>query len=562
MRLTQHLVPAQRRWQLLVVLTPADLIPLPERNVSFLDDCLSGRCRQLVISLWQDRTPARWEADQVMLRYYTDTLDMHIDQSSSNQAPAGKLEVMASCAAFKYVDLFAGIGGFHSMLDHAGGRCVYASEIDPAALRTYQHNWVDGLSPRAAPVINTDINLDTPERGEINVPPHDVLAAGFPCQPFSKSGYQRGMEETRGTLFWNIARILEKRRPSVVLLENVRNLAGPRHAHEWDVIITTLRQLGYRVSSIPTVFSPHFLPPSLGGTPQVRDRVFILGTYVGRSRAEKEIDTPPTVTRGPVEHWDPLAWDVDWVLDDDETINGIERYRLHNDEVAWIDAWDDLMQRIRESSGKRLPGFPLWADHWVPSGDLDPLEMDTLPKWKRDFLIKNAKFFDEHRAVIRKWRRDHPEFMTFPASRRKLEWQAQDVGSLWDTVMHFRPSGIRAKAPTYLPALVAITQTSIIGPRRRRLTPHEAARLQGLPDSFRFDNHRDAQSYKQVGNGVAVGAAWHVFRTHVDRDQDDLPRSLVKAVLQAPDNPSPGALHPDAEAYERGRDGEVGSEAS
>ena len=152
-----------------------------------------------------------------------------------------------------------------------------------------------------------------------------MLAAGFPCQPFSKSGFQRGMDEARGTLFWNIARILETRKPSVVLLENVRNLAGPRHTHEWDVIIQTLRELGYRVSSTPTVFSPHFLPPWKGGTPQVRDRVFILGTYVGPERALRETDVAPTLVRGPVDGWDVRDWRADWILDDDVQIAGVEQ---------------------------------------------------------------------------------------------------------------------------------------------------------------------------------------------------------------------------------------------
>ena len=203
-------------------------------------------------------------------------------------------------AAFRYADLFAGIGGFHAMLDHAGGRCVYVSEIDREARQTYLRNWVEPLPESRRPVVNTDITMATPDDGPVDVPPHDVLAAGFPCQPFSKSGYQRGMDEARGTLFWNIARILEDRRPAVVLLENVRNIAGPRHTHEWDVIIQTLREIGYRVSSTPSVFSPHFLPPSLGGTPQIRDRVFILGTFVGPQRAMAEVDVAPTVVRGAV----------------------------------------------------------------------------------------------------------------------------------------------------------------------------------------------------------------------------------------------------------------------
>ncbi|KRC92761.1 DNA methyltransferase [Terrabacter sp. Root85] len=453
-------------------------------------------------------------------------------------------------APFTYVDLFAGIGGFHAMLDHAGGRCVYVSEIDPEARQTYIRNWVDPLPETHQPIVNTDITIATPDDGPVEVPAHDVLAAGFPCQPFSKSGYQRGMDEARGTLFWNIARILEERTPAVVLLENVRNLAGPRHRHEWDVIIQTLRELGYRVSSTPSVFSPHFLPPSLGGTPQVRDRVFILGTYVGPERAMAEVDVPPTVVRAPVDGWSVQDWDADWILDNDSTIPNLSKYQLTGDETEWINVWDDLVQRMWSARGTRLPGFPLWADAWIPERGLDPIELDALPRWKADFLIKNARFYDEHRDIIDDWKKANRSFAKFPESRRKLEWQAQDTGSLWETVMHLRPSGIRAKAPTYLPALVAITQTSIIGSRRRRLTPHEAARLQGFSRSFSFGDQRDQASYKQVGNGVAVGAAWHVFRTHVEQSAADLPGRLVKAVLSATLSPSGDALSPAAHLHE------------
>ena len=116
--------------------------------------------------------------------------------------------------------------------------------------------------------------------------------------------------------------------------------------------------------------------------------------------------------------------------------------------------------------------------------------------------------------------------------------------------MHFRPSGIRAKAATYLPALVAITQTSVVGSRGRRLTPHEAARLQGLPRSFQFANSREAASYKQVGNGVAAGAAWYVLREHVKQNKDDLPLCVASAILGADLNPCPDALSPAAYVFE------------
>jgi DNA (cytosine-5)-methyltransferase 1 len=178
----------------------------------------------------------------------------------------------------------------------------------------------------------------------------------------------------------------------------------------------------------------------------------------------------------------------------------------------------------------------------VPERTLDVEELEQLPRWKQQILLKNARFYDDNKSVIDDWRASHPEFAHFPTSRRKLEWQARDAASLWDSVMHFRPSGIRAKEATYLPALVAITQTSVYGPRRRRITPHEAARLQGLPESFTFGDQKDAASYKQVGNGVAVGAAWHVFREHVLRDADDLPAHLVASVREAPLAPPTSVL--------------------
>ena len=98
-----------------------------------------------------------------------------------------------------------------------GGTSTYAVEKDEAAAKVYERNW-------RIPALG-DIVADTEKR--MRVPEHDVLAAGFPCQPFSKSGYQRGMDEARGTLFWNILEILRVRRPTVVLLENVRNLCWP-----------------------------------------------------------------------------------------------------------------------------------------------------------------------------------------------------------------------------------------------------------------------------------------------------------------------------------------------
>ena len=432
--------------------------------------------------------------------------------------------------AFTFIDLFAGIGGFHAALSSMGGECVYAVEIDRQAAKVYERNW--GLDPFG------DITQDANDE-VMNVPPHDVLVAGFPCQPFSKSGAQRGMDETRGTLYWNILKIIEAHHPKMVLLENVRNLAGPRHVHEWQVIIETLRAEGYRVAENPAIFSPHLMPRDLGGRPQVRERVFISATYVGAAADEEILAPERVVANRAVGDWDPKSWvlDTGLPLDADHHAEGCD---LTESERYWVDAWNEFVELMWDArEGARLPGFPLWADEWV---HIDDLEVPAgTPKWKSDYLLKNAQFYTDHKKVIDRWAKKWNLYSErFPASRRKLEWQAQDTPRLWDTVMHFRPSGIRAKAPTYLPALVAITQTSIVGSRGRRLSTREAARIQGLPEWFDFGDQPAAATYKQLGNGVSVGAVWHVLKRHAERDSDFLEKAaprLLKAIRKAPENP-------------------------
>jgi len=193
-----------------------------------------------------------------------------------------------------------------------------------------------------------------------------------------------------------------------------------------------------------------------------------------------------------------------------------------------------MQERLK---GERLPGFPIWADAWV---NIDELKIPSgTPDWKRNFLEKNAQFYTDHKTVLNKWLKKWNHLEDFPPSRRKLEWQAQDAKSLWETIMHFRPSGIRAKKSTYVPAMVAITQTSIIGKQKRRITTREGARLQGLPDWYDFVDQVDSLTYKQLGNGVNVGAVYNVLKAQVLRDLDLLRNQieLTKSILSSPSNP-------------------------
>ena len=249
-----------------------------------------------------------------------------------------------------------------------------------------------------------------------------------------------------------------------------------------------------------------------------------------------EIPDLTPVTSG----WDPQSWNLEKHLPLDKLKSAQEKsaVALSIDEKDWIEAWNEFVLLMREKLGdSSLPGFPIWADHWV---HIDELKIPRgTPEWKRNFLIKNAEFYTAHRVLLNKWLKKWNHLESFPPSRRKLEWQAQDTKSLWETVMHFRPSGIRAKKPTYVPALVAITQTSIVGKQKRRITVREGSRLQGLPEWFDFVDQGNPQSYKQLGNGVNVGAVYNVIRAQVLRDLDLLEKKtlLTRSILGAPANP-------------------------
>lgn len=164
----------------------------------------------------------------------------------------------------KFIDLFCGIGGFHQAAHVVQANrgipleCVFASDIDPKCRRVYEENY--GLKPEG----------DITRISESDIPDHDLLFAGFPCQPFSIIGEMRGFEDTRGTLFFDIARILRQKQPAAFILENVKMLVGHRNGETLARIVETLHDLGYKVS-VRVLNALEF------GLPQKRERVIIVG---------------------------------------------------------------------------------------------------------------------------------------------------------------------------------------------------------------------------------------------------------------------------------------------
>lgn len=162
-----------------------------------------------------------------------------------------------SLEGYTFIDLFAGLGGFRLALESLGAKCVYSNEWDEPVQKVYQANF--GEIPDG----------DITKVDEKDIPHHDILCAGFPCQAFSVSGKQRGFEDSRGTLFFDVARIVKAKRPKVVFMENVKNFIAHNNGQTLEVVKATMEELGYS-------FYQKVLNAVDYGIPQKRERIYMV----------------------------------------------------------------------------------------------------------------------------------------------------------------------------------------------------------------------------------------------------------------------------------------------
>ena len=363
--------------------------------------------------------------------------------------------------------MFAGIGGFHQAMTQLGGECVFASEIDQYAIDTYKKNF------------NIDANHDICDVNVEDIPAHDVLCAGFPCQSFSVAGKCEGFnDETRGTLFFEIERVLKYHKPKYIILENVKNLTSHDQGKTWRIIEEHLHNLGYRLTLQPLIVSPHHF-----GIPQLRERVIILGLY-DPTNAHK----PLNINLGLLKDKDDNS--IYSVLDTDVD----KKYNISNEEEKILNMWNEFYQGIDLD----VIGFPIWFE-WFKE---KPTE--DMSKWRKRVIERNNDLYERNKEFIDSWSQKYDNLEWCTKVQKKFEWQAGNrIDSLWEGLIQFRQSGIRVKAPNCFQTLVAIVQTPIIGKYKRRLTVREAARLQSFPDDFIL-NENEKQAYKQLGNAVNV----------------------------------------------------------
>lgn len=402
----------------------------------------------------------------------------------------------------KFIDLFAGLGGFHIGLRKFGHECVFSSEIKESLAVLYETNF--GVRP----------HRDIRKIKTSDIPAHDILCAGFPCQPFSKAGMQKGLEdEDNGSLFDEILRILKYHKPSYFILENVQNLAKHDNEETYRFMSKSLTKLGYKISD--EVLSPHEY-----GIPQYRQRLFIVGARdgLGHFSWPDKLELKDTVHS--------------FLKNPDSAVP------LEADKIRCLDIWQELVDRIPKE--EKLPSFPIWAMEFgatYPFEDTTPFvsssqslgkfqgsfgiplagmdreekllnlpnyartEQEMFPSWKRHYIRSNRLFYEKHKSRIKSVVKKI-EQLGVP-SWQKFEWNIQGGDrTVRNYLIQFRGSGIRLKRADFFPSLVCVsTQIPIIGWEERYITKEEGAMLQSM-ETLKALPETYAGCFDALGNAV------------------------------------------------------------
>ncbi len=413
----------------------------------------------------------------------------------------------------RFIDLFAGLGGFHLALKQLGNKCVFASEIDNSLRKIYETNF--GMMPHG----------DIRKIKVSQIPEHDIMCAGFPCQPFSKAGRQDGLRHPElGGLYKDIIRIIRYHQPKFILLENVPNLQNHNNGKTWNKIEKLLRSEKYDVAL--RRLSPHHF-----GIPQIRERIYIIASKndlsdfrwpktldLKKIRSVKEIlDKNPSDSvhiSTQVKKCLSIWQDFLKMAPHDENIPhplwSMEfgaTYPYEKRPPSSFSAKE--LRRFKGSHGKSLRSF-VKKSELIAALPSYARSKQKFPKWKVDYIRKNRDFYSRHHEWLDKWMTG---IMPFPSSYQKLEWNCQGEKNrqLKRYIIQFRASGVRVKRPTTSPSLVAMTATQvpIITWEKRYMTIRECQRLQSM-DELDLSQLSREKAYQALGNAINVDVARNV----------------------------------------------------
>ena len=409
----------------------------------------------------------------------------------------------------RFIDLFAGLGCFHQALTDLGHECVYACEINSILNELYEKNW--GRSP----------DSDIRQVKISDIPSHDILCAGFPCQPFSHAAPThklKGFEcPENGDLFSRIVKILSEKKPRYFILENAPHLLNHKAGKTWRKAVSELQRAKYNVDA--NVYSPTEF-----GIPHNRKRLFIVGS-------RSDVVFLPTF---PVSTVSNLSTFLD--------MNPAEARYLSEKQIECLDLWQDFVERFpypvplpsplwsrefgatypfkrttpeaygidrlrrwRGNHGKKLSKL-LEEEVWESLPTYAKRGEDRFPTWKIQYIEKNRLFYldhyEKHKTWFDEWKQKIGAFHT---TWQRFEWNCDtQTRNIWDQIIQFRNSGVRVSTTERIPALVATaTQVPVIGWEKRYLTPRECARLQSIDDSVKLPE-TETSAFRALGNAVNV----------------------------------------------------------
>lgn len=431
--------------------------------------------------------------------------------------------------AYRFIDLFAGLGGFHLALEALGHECVFASELKEDLQALYKQNFP------STPILGDITQIDPKV-----IPSHDILCAGFPCQPFSQAGKREGFNDSkqRGTLFDYICAIVAEHKPKYLFLENVQNLKNHDNGNTWRVIQEKLASLNYDVKA--DILSPHQF-----GLPQHRKRIFIVAV-------NNEIGTLnhfhfPIPQKGATKFCD-----INRVIDPTDT----NVTKLKPETRLQLEVWQEFIN-YTIANGETIPSFPIWAMEFGATydyKDVAPAFQTTeqlygklgklgkiitgsnlgeciaqlpnyaqtntskkFPSWKIRYIEQNRSFYLRNRSWLDLWLE---KIQNFENSHLKLEWNCgtSATPTLEDKIIQFRASGIRVKLPNFAPALNLVGTQIPIFPwvqlpyeilsegepsKGRYMTIREAAAIQGMQE-LKFGSLSSTRTLEALGNAINV----------------------------------------------------------
>lgn len=411
----------------------------------------------------------------------------------------------------KFIDLFAGLGGFHLALKRLGYKCVFVSEIDEILQSLYKKNF------------NINVEGDISEININSIPKHDILCSGFPCQPFSKAGIRRETDDARGLLLNYVEKIIKKHQPKFFILENVERFKKTKLKESFINKLINLYNIQYKIIS-----------PDEIGIPQHRPRIFIIGQKKTNSNIKdinkikyKKVSNPLLKVKL-------------------ENIKNIEENKLNI-----LNTWQNIINKL---SKNEYIYSPLWSCEYLatyPFEDKATIKYnsyelenykgkygislkglckeeqlklipkyaqtnnDKFPQWKIRFIKNSREFCLKYKKTFQTYIN---ELKSFNLSHQKLEWNIKENDSrkLHDYIIQFRPSGIRVSKKDRFPSLVSInlTQIPIVsddGKTFRYITTNEALALQSFPNNFNLPEDY-SKAFKALGNAVNVEIVYQIMK--------------------------------------------------